>query len=68
MAQSTFSDRNDDQLKDQFEILEGSSEITSSGALAAFNSIRAKAIIDGLSDMNLKEINAEIDAALKENS
>ena len=30
------------------------------GALAAFNAIRAKAIQDGVADMSLEEINAEI--------
>ncbi len=92
MAQSTFSVRMDDQLKDQFsglceafgmnmstainvfaravvrerripfEISEGKTEITREGALAAFNAIRSKAAEDGLTDMSLEEINAEINA------
>lgn len=95
MAQSTFSVRMDDQLKEQFsslcdafgmnmstainvfaravvrerkipfEIAESRSEITRSGALAAFESIRAKAKQDGISGMSLDEINAEIAAVRK---
>ena len=34
--------------------------MTREGALAAFNAIRAKAIKDGVADMPLEEINAEI--------
>ena len=43
-----------------FEIYEGKKEVTREGALAAFNAIRAKAIKDGVADMPLEEINAEI--------
>ena len=43
-----------------FEICEGKSEVTREGALAAFDAIRAKAIKDGVADMSLEEINAEI--------
>ena len=43
-----------------FEICEGKNQITREGALAAFDSIRAKAIQDGVADMPLEEINAEI--------
>ena len=43
-----------------FEIYEGKKEVTREGALAAFNAIRAKAIKDGVADMSLAEINAEI--------
>ena len=43
-----------------FEICEGKSEVTREGALAAFEAIRAKAIKDGVADMTLEEINAEI--------
>jgi DNA-damage-inducible protein J len=93
MAQSTFSVRMDEQLKEQFsdlcesfgmnmstainvfaravvrerkipfEISAGKSDITRAGAIAAFNEVRAKAVEDGLSDMSLEEINAEIDSA-----
>ena len=43
-----------------FEICEGKNQITREGALAAFDAIRAKAIQDGVADMPLEEINAEI--------
>ena len=43
-----------------FEICEGTNQITREGALAAFDAIRAKAIQDGVADMPLEEINAEI--------
>ena len=43
-----------------FEIYEGKKEVTREGALAAFDAIRAKAIKDGVADMSLAEINAEI--------
>ena len=43
-----------------FEICEGKSEVTREGALAAIEAIRAKAIKDGVADMSLEEINAEI--------
>lgn len=43
-----------------FEICEGNNQITREGALAAFDAIRAKAIQDGVADMPLEEINAEI--------
>ena len=43
-----------------FEICEGKKEVTREGALAAFDAIRAKAIKDGIADMSLEEINAEI--------
>ena len=43
-----------------FEIYEGKNQITREGALAAFDAIRAKAIKDGVADMSLEEINAEI--------
>ena len=97
MAQSTFSVRMDEQLKEQFsnlcesfgmnmstainvfaravvrerkipfEISAGKSNITRAGAIAAFNTVRAKAVEDGLSDMSLEEINAEIDSVRKGN-
>lgn len=43
-----------------FEICEGKNQITREGALAAFDAIRANAIQDGVADMPLEEINAEI--------
>ena len=43
-----------------FEIYEGKKEVTREGALAAFDAIREKAIKDGVADMSLAEINAEI--------
>lgn len=43
-----------------FEITEGKSEITREGALEAFHAIRMKAVSDGVADMSLDEINAEI--------
>ena len=43
-----------------FEICEGNNQISREGALAAFDAIRAKAIKDGVADMSLEEINAEI--------
>ena len=43
-----------------FAISEGKPQITRDGALAAFNAIRAKAVLDGTADMPLSEINAEI--------
>lgn len=43
-----------------FEICEGKIEVTREGALAAFETIKAKAIKDGVADMSLEEINAEI--------
>lgn len=43
-----------------FEICEGKNQVTREGALAAFDAIRAKAIQDGVADMPLEEINAEI--------
>lgn len=43
-----------------FEIYEGKKEVTREGALAAFDAIRAKAIKNGVADMSLAEINAEI--------
>ena len=43
-----------------FEICEGKNQITREGALAAFDAIRAKAIQDGVADMSLEEMNAEI--------
>ena len=46
-----------------FEICEGKNQITREGALAAFDAIRAKAIQDGVADMPLAEINAEISKA-----
>ena len=46
-----------------FEICEGKNQITREGALAAFDAIRAKAIQDGVADMPLEEINAEISKA-----
>ena len=46
-----------------FEICEGKNQITREGALAAFDAIRAKAIQDGVADMPLEEINAEITKA-----
>ena len=48
------------ERKIPFEISEGKQEITREGALAAFNAIRAKAVKDGVADMPLSEINAEI--------
>lgn len=46
-----------------FEICEGKNQITREGALAAFDAIRTKAIQDGVADMPLEEINAEISKA-----
>lgn len=46
-----------------FEICEGKNQITREGALAAFDAVRAKAIQDGVADMPLEEINAEISKA-----
>ena len=48
------------ERKIPFEISEGKQEITREGTLAAFNAIRAKAVKDGVADMPLSEINAEI--------
>ena len=48
------------ERRSPFEICEGKSEVTREGALAAFEAIRAKAIKDGVADMSLEEINAEI--------
>ena len=48
------------ERKIPLEICEGNKQITREGALAAFNAIRAKAIQDGVADMSLEEINAEI--------
>lgn len=61
MAQATFSIRMDETLKKQFEI---SSPIdnTRSEAKAAFYEMRQIAAENGLTDMTLDEINAEINA------
>ena len=48
------------ERKIPFEISEGKQEITREGTLAAFNAIRAKAVKDGVADIPLSEINAEI--------
>ena len=48
------------ERKIPFEISEGKTEITREGAIAAFNAIRDKAILDGVADMPLEEINEEI--------
>ena len=51
-----------------FEIYAPSEEITSDEALKLLEEVRKKAYKDGLSNMSLDEINAEIDAARKERS
>ena len=96
MAQSTFSVRMDESLKNQFdtlcqdfgmnmttainvfaravvrqrripfEIASPDLQVTRSGALQAFQTLRNQAKNNGVSDLSLDEINDEIDKARKE--
>ena len=50
------------ERKIPFEITEGKIDITREGALFALNAVRTKSVQDGVADMSLEDINAEIDS------
>lgn len=54
------------QRKIPFEIASPETDITREGAMQAFQTLRAQARNNGVSDLSLKEINEEINLARKE--
>ena len=56
------------QRRIPFEITAPDTEITREGAMQAFNALRRSAESNGLQDISLEEINAEIDAVRNEDN
>lgn len=56
------------QRRIPFEITAPDTEITREGAMQAFEALRRSAEANGLQDISLDEINAEIDAARNEDN